>query len=121
MYAHFDYILLRSSLDFFICTDDDFAVSVLAGLLNKSEDAQFFRQRSMITPFTIYNNETDFMEAKNADGSWAGADMGWTEGDKWAYSFDVVHAIDELIEARGGRVAFVNSLQAHFDGGKWAA
>lgn len=96
---------------------DDFAVSVLAGLLNKSEDAQFFRQRSMITPFTIYNNETDFMEAKNADGSWAGADMGWTEGDKWAYSFDVVHAMDELIEARGGRAAFVNSLQAHFDGG----
>ena len=83
MYAHFDYILLRSSLDFFICTDDDFAVSVLAGLLNKSEDAQFFRQRSMITPFTIYNNETDFMEAKNADGSWAGADMGWTVGGSY--------------------------------------
>ena len=60
----------------------------------------------------------DFMEAKNADGSWAGADMGWTEGDKWAYSFDVVHAMDELIEARGGRAAFVNSLQAHFDGGE---
>ena len=121
MYALFHQIILRPSLNSSICTDDDFAVSVLARLLKNSEDAQFFRQRSMITPFTIYNNETDFMEAKNADGSWAGADMGWTEGDKWAYSFDVVHAMDELIEARGGRAAFVNSLQAHFDGGKWAA
>ncbi|THH21284.1 hypothetical protein EW146_g261 [Bondarzewia mesenterica] len=96
---------------------DDFAVSVLASLLNKTEDAQFFRNRSMRAPFTIFNNDSGFMEARNADGSWAGENAGWTEGDKWAYSFDVVHAIDELIEARGGKAAFVRSLDAHFDGG----
>lgn len=75
------------------------------------------------------------MEARNANGSWAGPDNGWTEGtfknifcfcvtalipdkgDKWAYSFDVVHDIPTLIEYRGGNVSFVESLEAHFNGG----
>jgi hypothetical protein len=30
------------------------------------------------------------MEARNSDGSWAGEDVGWTEGDHWAYSLDVM-------------------------------
>lgn len=57
------------------------------------------------------------MEARNANGSWAGPDSGWTEGDKWAYSFDVVQDIDGLIKARGGQTQFVKSLDEHFDGG----
>jgi putative alpha-1,2-mannosidase len=38
-------------------------------------------------------------------------------GDKWAYTFDVVHAIPELVEHRGGNKSFVESLDAHFEGG----
>ncbi len=38
-------------------------------------------------------------------------------GDKWAYSFDVVHDIPQLIEKRGGKVGFVQSLEEHFNGG----
>jgi hypothetical protein len=38
-------------------------------------------------------------------------------GDKWAYSFDVVHDIPGLIEKRGGNASFVRSLDIHFDGG----
>lgn len=38
-------------------------------------------------------------------------------GDKWAYSFDVVHNVPELIERRGGKVKFVQSLEEHFEGG----
>ena len=34
----------------------------------------------MRTPFLIYNNATGFMEARNANGTWAGPDNGWTEG-----------------------------------------
>jgi hypothetical protein len=30
------------------------------------------------------------MEARNSDGSWAGEEAGWTEGDHWAYSLDVM-------------------------------
>jgi putative alpha-1,2-mannosidase len=38
----------------------------------------------------MWNAETGFMEAKNADGSWAGPNAGWTEGDHWAYSLTVM-------------------------------
>ena len=59
------------------------------------------------------------MEARNRDGSWAGQDEGWTEGDMWAYTFDVVHDVEGLIERRGGRDKFVKFLDEHFDGGEF--
>ncbi len=58
------------------------------------------------------------MEARDANGSWAGQDEGWTEGDMWAYTFDVVHDVEGLIERRGGRKEFVDFLDEHFDGGE---
>ena len=99
--------------------DDDYAVSVFAGLLGKTQDFHFFRNRSTFAPSTIFNNATGFMEARSASGDWAGPDNGWTEGDKWAYSFDVVHAVQELITLRGGKANFVRSLDEHFDGGEF--
>ncbi|KAG1837349.1 glycoside hydrolase family 92 protein [Suillus tomentosus] len=96
---------------------DDFTVSVLAGLLNKSKEERFFRQRSLQNPFTIFNSLTGFMEARNASGAWAGPDNGWTEGDKWAYTFDVIHDTPGLIARKGGNATFVKFLDEHFDGG----
>ncbi|KAI0029439.1 glycoside hydrolase family 92 protein [Vararia minispora EC-137] len=96
---------------------DDYAVSIAAALLRHPADASFFRNRSAVAPFSIYNNVTGFMEARDADGRFAGEDEGWTEGDKWIYSFDVVQDIDALVTARGGLAAFVRTLDAHFDGG----
>ncbi|KAG2014320.1 glycosyl hydrolase [Coprinopsis cinerea AmutBmut pab1-1] len=97
---------------------DDYAAYVLARELGKPQNVtEFLLKRAMNAPFTLYNDETGFMEARNADGSWAGEDRGWTEGDKWAYTFDVVHNIPELINRRGGRLAFVKSLEEHFEGG----
>lgn len=96
--------------------DDDYAAYVLAKELGKPE-AEFLLERSKRTPFTLWNEKTGFFEARNDDGSWAGEDRGWTEGDKWAYSFDVVHDIPQLIEKRGGNVGFVKSLEEHFNGG----
>ena len=101
-----------------VLADDDYAVSVLAAALGKDTDAAFFRARAFSAPFTIFNNDTGFMEARNADGSWAGQDAGWTEGDMWAYTFDVVHDVNALIERRGGNKSFVEFLDQHFDGGK---
>jgi putative alpha-1,2-mannosidase len=34
----------------------------------------------MFAPSTIFNSATGFMEARNANGDWAGPDNGWTEG-----------------------------------------
>ena len=68
--------------------------------------------------YALFNTATGFMEARNANGSWAGQDEGWTEGDMWAYTFDVVQDVDGLIERRGGKRQFVDFLDLHFDGGK---
>ncbi|KAH7929290.1 hypothetical protein BV22DRAFT_1125899 [Leucogyrophana mollusca] len=96
---------------------DDYAVSVLASLLGKTSEAEFFRNRSLTNPFTIFNNVTGFMEARKANGAWAGPTRGFTEGDKWAYTFDVVHDVPGLIEHKGGNASFVAFLDQHFDGG----
>ncbi|KIJ59754.1 glycoside hydrolase family 92 protein [Hydnomerulius pinastri MD-312] len=96
---------------------DDFAVSVLAGVLGKTDEQAFFLNRSMINPFTIFNPATGFMEARKANGSWAGPTRGFTEGDKWAYTFDVVQDIPGLVAHKGGNASFVEFLDEHFDGG----
>ncbi|KAI0686232.1 glycoside hydrolase family 92 protein [Earliella scabrosa] len=96
---------------------DDYAASVLAATLSKDDWATKLRERAFAAPFSIFNNETGFMEARNADGSWAGQDAGWTEGDMWAYTFDVVHDVPELIRRRGGNASFVEFLDEHFNGG----
>ncbi|KAI0773496.1 glycoside hydrolase family 92 protein [Fomes fomentarius] len=96
---------------------DDYAASALAAALSKDEWTTKLRERAFAAPFTIFNNDTGFMEARNTDGSWAGQDAGWTEGDMWAYTFDVVHDVPELIRRRGGNEPFVEFLDQHFDGG----
>ncbi|KAJ6473124.1 glycosyl hydrolase family 92-domain-containing protein [Mycena sanguinolenta] len=97
---------------------DDYALYRLAVALGKPANVvAMLRDRAMTAPFTIFNNATGFMEARNASGAWAGPDEGWTEGDKWAYSFDVVHDITVLALHRGGNASFVRSLDEHFDGG----
>lgn len=100
--------------------DDDYAAAILASHLNHTADAAFFLARSMSTYKTIFNSDTGFMEARNANGTWAGPDEGWTEGDMWAYTFDVVHDVPGLVELKGGNKSFVAFLDEHFDGGKSA-
>ena len=101
----------------FLRADDDYAVSQLAAALGKDADATFFHTRAFTAPFTIFNNATGFMEARNLSGAWAGQDAGWTEGDMWAYTFDVVHDVPALIARRGGNASFVAFLDEHFNGG----
>lgn len=96
---------------------DDYAVSVLAKALDKPAESAFFLNRSLTNPFTIFNTATGFMEARNSSGEWAGQQVGWTEGDMWAYTFDVVQDIPGLIQRRGGNKSFVEFLDEHFDGG----
>ncbi|KZT02130.1 glycoside hydrolase family 92 protein, partial [Laetiporus sulphureus 93-53] len=97
--------------------DDDYAVSALAEHLGHTENATFFRNRALTAPFAIFNSDTGFMEARDANDSWAGQDQGWTEGDMRAYTFDVIQDIPGLIECRGENASFVAFLDEHFDGG----
>lgn len=112
---------------------DDFAVSVVARETGHQDVADFLLARSQ-NYRKIFNNDTGFMEARLSNGSWAGEDVGWTEGDKWAYTFDVMHDVPGLyvdrlslgiklmlclprIELKGGNASFVQFLDEHFDGG----
>ena len=61
--------------------DDDYAAYKLGVALGKPVNVtSFLLERAMRAPFTLFNDDTGFMEARNADGSWAGGDRGWTEG-----------------------------------------
>ncbi|GJJ10235.1 hypothetical protein Clacol_004461 [Clathrus columnatus] len=95
---------------------DDFAVSVVARQTGHGDVADFLLARSKNYQ-KIFNNDTGFMEARFSNGSFAGEDVGWTEGDKWAYTFDVMHDVPGLIELKGGNASFVEFLDEHFDGG----
>lgn len=66
---------------------------------------------------TIYNHETGFMEARNDDGTWAGREQGWTEGDDWIYTFNVPHDPKGLADLMGGREQMKAKLDAYFEGG----
>lgn len=61
--------------------DDDYAAYKLGVALGKPHNVtSFLLERAMRAPFTIFNIDTGFMEARNENGNWAGADRGWTEG-----------------------------------------
>ena len=95
------------------------------------EDATFLRKRAQSYRH-IFNEETGHMEARNSNGTWASPTQGWTEGDDWAYTLNVMvsrlsgcspqadqsqHDVPGLIELMGGEVAFIDFLNHHFDEG----
>ena len=96
---------------------DDFAASVVAQHAGDIATSQELLNRSLTNYHSIYNPTTGFMEAKNANGTWAGSDQGWTEGDDWIYTFDVMHDPKGLAELLGGREAMKRKLDRYFDGG----
>ncbi|WRT66686.1 uncharacterized protein IL334_003646 [Kwoniella shivajii] len=95
---------------------DDHAASIVASLVGAKEEATFLRQRAQNYKY-VSNKDTGHMEARNSDGAWAGSEKGWTEGDHWAYTLDVMHDVSGLIELLGGKDNFTNFLDRHFEGG----
>ena len=70
-------------------SDDDYAASFVASWAKAYDEAEVLRARASNWK-NLFNNETGFIQARNSDGSWASEDAGWTEGDHWAYSLDVM-------------------------------
>jgi predicted alpha-1,2-mannosidase len=95
---------------------DDWCVAQVAKALGKSEDYQFFLNRSRNYRF-LFNPATGFMQGKNYDGSWADPGAGWTEGDKWAYTWAVMQDMPGLVSLMGGRAVFNAKLDELFRGG----
>ncbi|WVW84279.1 hypothetical protein I302_106309 [Kwoniella bestiolae CBS 10118] len=95
---------------------DDHAASIVADIVGATDDATFLRERAKNYRY-LYNNQTGHMEARTSDGTWAGSEKGWTEGDHWAYTLDVMHDVPGLIDLMGGKDRFVDFLDRHFEGG----
>ena len=94
---------------------DDWCVAQVAKSLGRTADYHFFLQRSLNYKH-LFNPQTDFMQARNSDGSWASPAAGWTEGGPWVYTWDVLHDIPGLIQLMGGNDKFNARLDAYFDG-----
>ncbi|KAJ3986156.1 glycoside hydrolase family 92 protein [Lentinula detonsa] len=102
---------------------------------NKSETVSYnvttlLDDRSMANPWTVWNADASapavvtggediqgFVQARQQNGDWAATTDGFTEGDRWVYSFAFVHDVAELVNRRGGNESFVKSLNEFFDGG----
>ncbi|MFF0628844.1 GH92 family glycosyl hydrolase [Streptomyces sp. NPDC004296] len=95
---------------------EDWAVAQVAKAVGKTDDAKMFLRRSANYK-KLYNPATGFMQARNLDGSWAGDEWGWTEGDKWVYTLDVLHDVPGLIDLMGGKKKFASWLDSYFAGG----
>jgi len=94
---------------------DDWCVAQVAKKLGKVEQYKFFLNRSHNYK-NIYNPATGFMQARNQDGSWAPVNEGWTEGDKWVYTWAVMHDLPGLLQLMG-RERYNAELDEHFRGG----
>ena len=92
---------------------EDWAVAQVAAAVGKPDDAAFFSERSK-NYRNLYNPATGFMQARNFDGAWTSG--GWTEGNEWVYTFDVMHDVPGLISLMG-RDKFVALLDRHFGEG----
>ena len=95
---------------------DDFAVAQVAKAIGNQRDYTFFLQRSRKYK-NLFNAARGFMQARNADGSWADPEAGWTEGDQWVYLFAPLHDIPGVMALVGGEERFNARLDAHFAGG----
>ncbi|KAI7370429.1 hypothetical protein KC354_g1281 [Hortaea werneckii] len=95
---------------------DDYAAAVVAKYAGDETAARELRHRSQ-NYHKIFNSETGLMEAKNANGTWAGSDQGWTEGDNWVYTFNIMHDPEGLAEMVGGPAKLKARLDEHFQGG----
>ncbi len=95
---------------------DDFAVAQVAKATGREAAYRFFLARSR-NYRNLYNPATGFMQGRNADGSWADPDAGWTEGDKWVYTYSVLHDIPGLMALMGGAQKYNATLDEHFRDG----
>ena len=109
----------------------DFCIAQVARAAGKLEDAAMFEKRSRNWR-NIFDPKTRFFRGKLADGSWLEPfdPHAWggtyVEGSAWQYRFDVLHDAEGLIEAMGGREAFLSLLEEmlaqppRFDAGGYA-
>lgn len=98
---------------------NDFCVAQIAKYLHKTDDYNYFTNRSMNYK-NMYNPKTGFMQGRHSDGSWLTpfdpAEWGgpFTEGSSWHYTWSVFHDVQGLINLMGGKDNFTKKLDRVF-------
>lgn len=101
---------------------DDYVLSVLARALGHTVDADAFAERAR-NYRNVIDPDTGFARGRHADGSWdspfdpAATYTYITESTPFVYTFFVLQDIPGLIGTVHGREAFVQKLDALFNGG----
>ena len=114
-YYPYDLIKLESVSRTLECGFDDYCTAILAEKLGKTEDAEFFKKRSVYYK-NLFDKETNTMRPKNSKGEWiapfdpyelahADSNVGghYTEGNALQYTWHVMQDIPGLIELMGGK------------------
>jgi len=124
-YGYIPYDLLDESVTITLeYAYDDWCVAQLAKALGKSEDYEYFLNRSEAYS-SLFDKNTGFMRGKSKDGlSWhepfdpkysahrVHAD--YTEGNAWQHSWFVLHNVENLIALHGGDANFCDKLEQLF-------
>lgn len=102
---------------------DDWCIEQLASKMGRMEDANVYAKRAASFE-NIFNPAKKAFYPKYADGRWH-EDLNMSDwdaltphyisGNFWDYEFYLPHAIDRLIELKGGKVAFEQSLDTLFN------
>ena len=100
---------------------DDACAARLAAAVGQREDADYFRRRSGNWK-NLFDPSVGFIRGKDSKGRWREpfdpyalgggpwTDNDFTEGNSWQYSWHVMHDVEGLMAAMGGREAFVVKL-----------
>jgi len=98
---------------------DDWCIAQMAQILNKTEEYDYFMQRSQSWK-NVFDWNTGFMRPKK-NGGWdkpfdpREINNNFTEGNSWQYSFFVPQDIEEMIHAFGGDEKFEAKLDEMFN------
>lgn len=101
---------------------NDFGIAQLAQALGKTDDAQYFFNRSL-NYVNLFSSSVGFFRGKNVNGSWRTADSDfkanrwgyeYTEGDAWHYCVLAPQDGQGLANLYSGRSGLANKLDALF-------
>jgi predicted alpha-1,2-mannosidase len=115
---------------------DDFCISLAAEKLGKTDDYNYYLQRSASIFKTLFHDSLRLFWAKDSDGKWLpdfstktnsfslnGKWQGWMgpfyEGSPLSYSCAAQQDIARIIKAHGGNEAFTSFLDCIFDAGEY--
>lgn len=107
---------------------DNWALAQVAGALGYEKDYEYLIKRSEYWRNT-WDPSIRYFRARSADGTWLdfpedpamNREKYTYEGSKWHWRWNVIHDVPSLIEAFGGKDAFIRELEYFFDNDLYTA